>query len=112
MKNIISRKKLISFLALTVFCIIIFPSCQDDELEYLPPEYLKITGVTSTTANSTKDYYTFYMDGVNYVWTAPPGATITEGQGTRHVKVLFGNTGGTLSVEAKGMTASIQITIL
>ena len=112
MKTLKIHNKLIGILAFTLFCILFSSSCKQTEYEYLPPEYLKITGVSSTTANSTSDYYTFYIDGVNYVWTAPPGATITEGQGTRHVKVHFGESGGTLSVEGDGMKAELEITIL
>lgn len=109
---ILQRNKLIGLMAVMLVCFIFTSSCKNEEYEYSPPAYLNISGVTSTTANSTKDFYTFYIEGASYTWAVPSGSTIKSGQGTSHIQVLFGNTGGTLSVEANGMTASIQITIL
>ncbi len=112
MKSVCIKNRIVDSLALIFILFTFLTSCENEEYEYLPPEFLKISGVTSTTANSTKDYYTFYLEGANYAWTVPAGATIKSGQGTSHIQVLFGNTGGSLSVEADGKTASIQITIL
>jgi hypothetical protein len=112
MKKIkIQTNRLTGFVLVILACMMFSSSCKNEEYEYLPPEYLKISGVFSVTANSTRDYYTFYLDNADYVWTVPSGATITSGQGSSHIKVLFGTAGGTLSVSAKGMNASVEITV-
>ncbi|MDD4192509.1 MAG: hypothetical protein PHI28_14345 [Mangrovibacterium sp.] len=95
-----------------ICCLISTTSCEVEKYDYTPIEYLKITGVSSTTANSTKDYYTFYLEDATYTWTVPAGATIKSGQGTSHISVQFGNTGGALSVEVNGMESEMTITIL
>jgi|WetSurMetagenome_2_1015567.scaffolds.fasta_scaffold62238_2 hypothetical protein len=103
--------RVVGLLALIFMLLVFSTSCENKEYEYLPPTFLKISGVSSATANSSKDYYTFYLDNASYVWTVPSGSSITSGQGTSHIKVLFGKTGGTISVEAKGMKAEIAITV-
>ena len=113
MKTIsIQYNKLISLITLILIGFVFSTSCENEEYEYLPPTFLKISGVTSVTANSTKDYYTYYLEDANYNWSVPAGATIAQGQGTSHIEVVFGDTGGTLSVEAKGMSASIEVEVL
>jgi hypothetical protein len=114
MKTIrIHHKRLIGLMVFIFTCFAFSTSCENAEYEYLPPTFLKISGVSSVTVNSTKDYYTFYLDDTDYVWTAPAGASITIGQGTSHITVKFGATSGsgTLSVEAKGIRAEKVITI-
>lgn len=39
----------------------------------------------------------------SYLWTAPTGATIVDGQGTRTIKVLFDNTFTTGSISVRGV---------
>jgi hypothetical protein len=113
MKTIgIQRKKLISLIIVILICFAFSTSCEVEDKEYKPVEFLKISGVTSVTANSTKDYYTFYIDNTNYAWSVPAGSSITSGQGTSHITVLFGDAGGILSVEAAGMSDEIEITII
>lgn len=107
----VKNNRVVGFWALIFMLFALSTSCENEEYEYLPPTFLKISGVTSVTANSSKDYYTFYLDDADYVWTVPTGASITSGQGTSHVVVRFGTTGGTISVEAKGMSAEKVITV-
>ncbi len=112
MKTItLKHNNLISLITVILVCFLFTSSCKNEEYEYLPPTFLKISGVTSVTANSTKDYYTFYLEDANYVWIVPSGSSITSGQGTSHIIVRFGTTGGTISVEAKGMKAEKAITV-
>lgn len=112
MKTIIlQRNKFIRLIAIIATCIAFSVSCEQEPVEYLPPEYLLISGSTSVTANSTVNYYTFYLDNTTYNWSVPAGATITQGQGTSQIKVKFGTTSGTISVEANGMTASKTVTV-
>jgi hypothetical protein len=113
MKTIgIHSKKLIGCIAFILFCFVFSTSCEVEDKEYTPIQYLKISGVSSVTANAINDYYTFYVEEQDYVWTAPSGATITAGQGTSHVTVQFGDTGGILSVTAAGLTGELEITIM
>ncbi len=44
-----------------------------------------------------------------YAWTAPPGATITSGQGTNTVLVTFGNTPGNVSVAVSNPCETINV---
>lgn len=112
-KKAIRSNLLVNTLAGLFICVLIFAtSCQVEEYEYTPIEYLKITGVSSVTASSVKDYSTFYLEDVTYTWTVPSGAVIQSGQGTSRISVRFGNAGGTLSVAANGMESEMTITIL
>jgi len=113
MKTIkIQSSELLSFAIVISIVFLFLASCQKEENEYSPIQYLKISGASSVTANSEKDYYTFYLDDADYKWTVPNGASILSGQGTSHIKVHFGTIGGTLSVEAKGMRAEKDISII
>lgn len=112
MKTSIITYRLIGFITIALFCGIFCSSCEDHEYEYLPPEYLQISGVNSVVANSTADFYTFYLEDANYVWTVPSGATITSGQGTTHVTVQFGDSGGVVAVEAAGLRGELDVSIL
>ncbi|MEP2669502.1 MAG: T9SS type A sorting domain-containing protein [Cyclobacteriaceae bacterium] len=44
-----------------------------------------------------------------YLWSAPPGATITSGQGTTSVLVTFGNTAGNVSVAVSNPCETINV---
>lgn len=44
-----------------------------------------------------------------YLWSAPPGATITSGQGTTSVLITFGNTAGNVSVDVSNPCETINI---
>jgi hypothetical protein len=81
------------------------------ENQYSEVKYLKISGVSTVTANSTRSYYTFYLDNSTYEWSVPEGATIISGQGTSQISVLFGNKSGLISVNAKGMSAVLSVTV-
>ena len=89
----------------------IFQSCEKHEYEYSEPVTLKISGPNSVKANSTRDYYTYYLENGEYTWTVPSGASIIEGKGTSHIKVTFGTESGKISVAAKGKSAEIDITV-
>jgi len=107
--------KLFRLLAVVFICFIFSTSCEYLEVEdheYSETEYLNISGATSVTPNTTQSYYTFYLDNADYVWTVPAGATIQSGQGTSQISVLFGNTGGKITVSAKGMSAEIEVAII
>jgi len=113
MKTIgIQSNRYISLIILILCCFVFSTSCEVEDYEYTPIEYLKISGVSSVTANSSKEYFTFYVKEGNYVWSAPQGASITSGQGTSRVTVLFGDSGGTLAVEAAGMRGELEISIM
>lgn len=60
-----------------------------------------VTGSLQFCAFAT-EAYSITISGATpstvYTWTAPPGATITSGQGTTSVLITFGNTDGTVSV--------------
>ncbi|NTW31676.1 MAG: hypothetical protein HGB12_03470 [Bacteroidetes bacterium] len=60
-----------------------------------------ITGNTSLCAAATQTYSISTVTGANtYTWTVPPGAIINSGQGTTSINVTFGNTSGTVCVDA------------
>jgi len=103
--------KLISLVLVAFVCCVFTTSCEVEDYTYEAPVHLIISGATSVAANATRDYYTYYIDDLTYAWTVPDGATIQEGQGTAHIKVKFGTTGGILSVAAADMSAQIEVKI-
>ena len=103
---------------LAIFSMLIFSSCEKnfpDGGAYQEPAFLKIVGPTTSAKNSERTYYTYYLDNGNYVWSFPADATITpkpeEGQGKSRVTIKFGVTSGKVTVKAKGMEASINVTV-
>lgn len=105
--------KLFTLITVVFICFIFSTSCEYLEVEdheYSETEYLNISGAKTVSPNSTQSYYTFYLDNADYVWTVPAGATIKSGQGTSQISVLFGDTGGKITVSAKGMSAEIVVT--
>ncbi|MEQ8425537.1 MAG: T9SS type A sorting domain-containing protein, partial [Cyclobacteriaceae bacterium] len=44
-----------------------------------------------------------------YAWTAPPGATVTSGQGTNAILIAFGNTAGNVSVAVSNPCETINV---
>lgn len=48
-------------------------------------------------------------DETTYLWSAPPGATITSGQGTTSVLITFGNTAGNVSVAVSNPCETINV---
>ena len=110
----INGMKLVKLIIVVFTCFFFTTSCdyiEQEDYEYSEIETLNISGSTNVAANSINSYYTYYLEDADYVWTIPEGATIKSGQGTSQISVLFGDTGGTLSVEAKGMSAEVEITI-
>ncbi len=61
----------------------------------------------SVQADMSYQYSVEEVSGVNYVWTAPYGAVILEGQGTSTVKIKFSQsfTGGDVEVYAENACA-------
>jgi hypothetical protein len=110
MKNIIK-----SFVVILVCAqFIVFSSCKKNFPEgngYQEPTFLKIVGGTTQPKNSTRDYYTYYLDNGNYVWTVPPDAQILSEQGKSAIKVKFGVQSGSITVKAKGMEATVNVTV-
>ncbi|MGD1848261.1 MAG: family 16 glycosylhydrolase [Salibacteraceae bacterium] len=59
-----------------------------------------ITGKERLPANSTSQIYSVpAFPNATYTWTAPSGATIVSGQGTREVVVDWGGVSGSMQVE-------------
>jgi hypothetical protein len=48
----------------------------------------------------------------SYTWTVPPGAQIKTGQGTRMIKVRFGNSAGNITVKANNGCGSSPLRTL
>jgi hypothetical protein len=74
-----------------------------------------ITGSTEFCAFATEVYsitITGETPSTTYMWTAPPGATITAGQGTTSVLITFGNTNGNVSVEVNNECTLVMVTLL
>lgn len=75
-----------------------------------------ITGSTSF-CNFATESYSIMVAGANgstmYSWNAPPGATITSGQGTNTILITFGSTAGNVSVnisnECETVPASLAV---
>lgn len=106
------KKNKFLVLAFALFLIsAVFSGCEKHEYEYTEPITLKISGATSVLANSTRDYYTYYLDNGDYAWTVPADATISEGQGTSHIKVVFGTQSGKIAVTAKGKSTEIDVEV-
>jgi len=81
-----------------------------------------IDGPSSVCANSTGQFYTVApVDNASmYLWTLPPGAVITSGQGTNAITVSFGTLSGLVSVaafndcyrsEASSLAVSVMSTV-
>ena len=73
-----------------------------------------ITGSTQFCAFAT-EAYSITISGATpstvYTWTAPPGATITSGQGTTSVLITFGNTNGTVSVDVSNECTLVNVAL-
>jgi hypothetical protein len=59
-----------------------------------------ITGPASVCSATTQTYATSAANAATFNWTVPGGSTISSGQGTDTIKVLFGITSGDISVTA------------
>lgn len=59
-----------------------------------------ITGPTSVCEGATSNYSVPTVAGVTNTWVVPAGATITAGQGTPNITVLWGSFSGSISVTA------------
>ena len=69
-----------------------------------------ITGNASPCANATETYSTAGTAGAtDYTWTVPPGATIIGGQGSTSLIVLWGATGGNITVRASNACGNSPI---
>lgn len=69
-------------------------------IQGVPAMASSITGPITPCANSTGNLYTVpIVSGVStYSWTAPSGATIVGGQGTRSINITYGATAGNVTV--------------
>jgi hypothetical protein len=66
-----------------------------------------ITGPATVCKNNTETYSVGTIAGAtSYVWTAPSGATITSGQGTVSISVLFGASATSGNVSVHGANSS------
>jgi chitinase len=77
-----------------------------------------ITGSSSVCDNSVNLLYSISpVSGANsYTWTAPPGSTITGGQGTSGVSISFGSSSGNVTVTpvvacGNGTSSSLAVTV-
>src|SRR5689334_17066558 len=65
------------------------------------PEPIVCSGTTDFCANESRTLTVPAVTGAtSYLWTVPAGATITSGQGTSSVAVVFGNNSGDVCVYA------------
>lgn len=73
-----------------------------------------ITGSTQFCAFAT-EAYSITISGATsstiYTWSAPPGATITSGQGTTSVLITFGNTNGNVSVDVSNECSLANVSL-
>lgn len=77
-----------------------------------------VVGSTASCEYSTESY-TIAVAGALpntvYFWTAPAGGTVVSGQGTATALILFGNTGGNVSVaisnECETINVSLPVTV-
>lgn len=76
---------------------------------YQEPAFLKIVGGTEHPKNSTRDFYTYYLENGDYVWTVPPDAQILSAQGRSTIRIKFGVQNGKVTVKAKDKEASLEI---
>jgi len=60
-----------------------------------------INGPSNACENATVSFSVVPVAGITNNWTVPPDATITFGQGTAAITVLWGSTAGTVSVDAQ-----------
>lgn len=71
-----------------------------------------ITG-SITFCDFASEAYSIIVAGATsettYVWSAPPGAVVTSGQGTTSVLVTFGNTAGNVSVAVSNPCETINV---
>ncbi|MGV8090390.1 MAG: hypothetical protein AB2L24_00810 [Mangrovibacterium sp.] len=107
------QRSLFRLVSAVSLCLLSF-SCEytsDQDYEYADTTFLKIQGAVSVSAKATGAYATYYLENADYVWTVPEGATIKSGQGTSQITVLFGTNSGTITVNAKGMSAELGITV-
>jgi PKD-like domain len=103
-----------SFFLFAVAVLLGLSACEKnfpDGGEFEEPTFLKIVGGNQHPKNSTRDYYTYYLENGDYVWTAPADAQILSPQGKSKITIKFGTQSGTVSVKAKGMENSVQVTI-
>ena len=76
-----------------------------------------ISGSTNVVTNTSYNYSITPVAGAtNHVWSVPSGATITSGQGSPTITVLFGAGGGTISVVANnscgaGSPRTLNVTV-
>ena len=67
----------------------------------LPAPPGTISGPSSVCDNTSANYSVVSVSGVTYSWSVPNGATITGGQGTNAITVLWGLSSGDVSVAAQ-----------
>lgn len=83
-----------------------------------PPVPGDINGLAATCENGSAGYSIAEMPNVTtYSWTVPGDATITEGQGTNAITVLWGVTPGTVSVIAtnscgNSLPSALEVTLI
>lgn len=104
-------KRLQGVLYLVIVCLVI--SCKKNYTDpaYQAPTALTIAGPTTVTNTSSIQYGTYYMDNANYNWTVTGDATVSAGQGSSRVTIKFGLQNSTVTVTAKGITNSVNITV-
>jgi hypothetical protein len=73
-----------------------------------------ITGLVSVCHNQNNVSYSIVAvaSATSYTWTVPAGAQIKTGQGTRTIKVRFGNSAGNITVKANNGCGSSPLRTL
>jgi hypothetical protein len=85
-------------------------------VDILPETPIFKNAAKQTAADQVQQYSVASANNTNYIWTAPYGAVIMEGQGTSSVKIKFSQSfiGGNVSVAAEnncGVSASNKIRV-
>ncbi|KAF0130308.1 MAG: hypothetical protein FD155_1608 [Bacteroidetes bacterium] len=81
-----------------------------------PGQPSAIAGITILCQGAAQEYSVTNVSGVTYTWAVPPGASITSGQGSNTITVVFGAVSGNVSVVPSnlcgdGMTRVLGVTV-
>jgi uncharacterized protein (TIGR02145 family) len=97
----------VAFFSGTIWIIVDGPPCSPDTPG-------AISGSQFVYPNTSGEIYSIAAvpDATSYVWSVPPDASITSGQGTTSIEVSFGTTSGNVSVYASNICGSGAATYL
>lgn len=100
------------FIAILMLVTLTIGACKKNYEEggYEAPKTLVISGPSEVKKNNSVDFATYYVNGT-YVWTVSGDATISSGQGSSKVTIMFGSTNAKVTVAVAGQTASREIAV-